>query len=212
MPKKLDRPAGVHKPQRIYIAIVLSTLISCTIYFFKIVLELQCIAHIRLTKISVLRYLLSENRDTIWAIWPSIWEIKLTFDSTQTDTPTLIYFLFLKLLDTYASKIAKICNFWTFRLVIQLIKQLFKIWQKVHYLVKGFDGCSTYLDPPTSLWSTGSRAMSSRTRLSSSAGLGSVLCGGQGLNLYPTCNTLLWRSGTFYRRIDLLKIVRFTNC
>ncbi len=35
----------------------------------------------------------------------------------------------LRLLDTYASKIAKICTFWMFRLVIQLIKQLFKIWQ-----------------------------------------------------------------------------------
>ncbi len=36
----------------------------------------------------------------------------------------------LRLLDTYASEIAKICNFWTFRLVIQLIKQLFKIRQR----------------------------------------------------------------------------------
>ena len=36
----------------------------------------------------------------------------------------------LRLLGTYASKIAKICNFWTFRFVIQLIEQLFNIWQK----------------------------------------------------------------------------------
>ncbi len=36
----------------------------------------------------------------------------------------------LRLLDTFASKIAKICNFWTFRLVIQVIEQLFKIRQK----------------------------------------------------------------------------------
>ncbi len=33
--------------------------------------------------------------------------------------------LILRLLDTFASKIAKICNFWAFRLVIQLIDQLF---------------------------------------------------------------------------------------
>ncbi len=33
----------------------------------------------------------------------------------------------LRLLDTFASKIAKICNFWKFRHVIQLIKQLFTI-------------------------------------------------------------------------------------
>ncbi len=36
----------------------------------------------------------------------------------------------LRLLDTHASKIAKICNFWTFRLLINLIKHLFKIRQK----------------------------------------------------------------------------------
>ena len=47
------------------------------------------------------------------AIWPNV------------HRPTL-----LRLLDTFSSKIAKICNFWTFRLVIKLIEQLLKIRQK----------------------------------------------------------------------------------
>ncbi len=33
----------------------------------------------------------------------------------------------LTILATFEAKIAKICNFWTFRLVIQLIKQLFEV-------------------------------------------------------------------------------------
>ncbi len=36
----------------------------------------------------------------------------------------------LTILARYEAKIANICNFWTFRLVIQLIKHLFKILQK----------------------------------------------------------------------------------
>ena len=36
----------------------------------------------------------------------------------------------LRLLDTFASKIAGNCNFWTFRLVIQLIEEIFKIRRK----------------------------------------------------------------------------------
>ncbi len=35
----------------------------------------------------------------------------------------------LRILASYEAKIAKICNFWTFWPVIQLINHLFKIWQ-----------------------------------------------------------------------------------
>ncbi len=36
----------------------------------------------------------------------------------------------LRILASYEAKIAKICNFWTFSPVIQLINHLLKIWQK----------------------------------------------------------------------------------
>ncbi len=40
------------------------------------------------------------------------------------------YWSLLTILARYEAKIAKICYFWTFRLVIQLIKHIFKIRQK----------------------------------------------------------------------------------
>ena len=48
-------------------------------------------------------------------------------------------------IDTYASKTTNYCNFWTFRLVIQVIKQLLKIRQKhfcpvVHFVGFWKDG------------------------------------------------------------------------
>ena len=58
---------GVRKP--LCIVIVLSNLIGCAIYFFKIIVELEsceCNMCYLLTKVTVLRYLLSENRDTTW--------------------------------------------------------------------------------------------------------------------------------------------------
>ncbi len=44
----------------------------------------------------------------------------------------------LTILARYEAKIAKICNFWTFRLVIQLRKQLFKIRHLWSIGQKGF--------------------------------------------------------------------------
>ncbi len=54
-------------------------------------------------------------------------KISLIFGPLNFHNPHPNQVLGLQTIDTYASKIAKICNFWTFRLVIQLIKQLFKI-------------------------------------------------------------------------------------
>ena len=47
--------------------------------------------------------------------------------SLRVNTPNLKKFKYLTILARYDAKIAKTCNFWTFRLVMQLIKQLFKI-------------------------------------------------------------------------------------
>ncbi len=45
-------------------------------------------------------------------------------------TPSENYIELLRILASYEAKIAKICNFWTFRPVNQLINHLFKIRQK----------------------------------------------------------------------------------
>ncbi len=47
----------------------------------------------------------------------------------------LNFYYFLTILARYEAKIAKIYNFWTFRHVIQVIKQLFKIRQNFGKIV-----------------------------------------------------------------------------